>query len=407
MRPTRSARRATLLALLVLSAAARAAGVPATAPASAPATPDERHAPVLRTLRMPPVSGLLVTQIIPLAPHTGLREGDIVTAYNDAPVATLPLLQDAIATFAAAAALEADDQQLLLDRLAAGEDPVRRASIAVRRGAETITLRVPPGGLGTRLRPVEAGVPASLNPAPSPRDQITIAWDDVPTIRPVAGQIRGDQTWLRIHNAAGELIAIEHRQLQPLGDSWTAKTRTWHIAQGKVADSESAEVTFAPGDHQARPALTLNSFTWQGLGWKVAAQRKGLTVQGTVESASASAPRPAEVREPTALGAVPASALPALAAALPRKEGLVLPLSVIREADLRTDTGYAMQAFGSKPLNQGPVKEAWAVRLWHAGTVVRTWWFDDQRRLVAATESTGETALRSANEDAAFKEVQK
>jgi hypothetical protein len=149
----------------------------------------------------------------------------------------------------------------------------------------------------------------------------------------------------------------------------------------------------------------LESLTYTDEAFGVTATvRRGMVV-GTVTRKLSGVEQ--KVDRPTVPEAVPSLAVPALAAALPQREGVVMPLAVISELDLQTRLGYALETGGKATYHvAGEDRKGHAVRLWHYGQVEATYFFSADRTLEYAEYEAGVggvTLQRAVDETAALK----
>ena len=369
-----------------------------TAPAASPSDSLEaRYAPLLHALKSPSATGVLITELQPFssAAAAGLRIGDIVTFYNGHRVETETGLQEAVADAAAESV-----RKSTAEAVAAGGPLVARVVVQVRRGVdrgEIVSVEVATGGMGITLREVAAGVAVRSNPPATEREKLVLEWAKVPA----ASDDGAREEWFRLYDGF-ECTGFERRSLRHQGERWTVATTTWMVADGKVVEEQQSAVECTAGDNQTSPPVQIDTLRWHGYGQTVQAQRKGLVVRGTITSGAEKSPRIDAIERETTLGALPGWALEAVAAALPHKEDLVLPVALVSELDLRTRPGYALVTGGKQSVTvRSQEFRLWCVQVLHWGLPEMKLWFDDERRLVLAEYGNGQRAERVASEQAA------
>lgn len=334
---------------------------------------------VLAVLKDPPAPGALVVETGPDSPGraAGIWPGDIITTYDTRPIANNDDLRGAIADCAA----QLDDQP------PAGNE---RIPVKIRRGLETISLRVPKGPLALTIVSVEAGVAGLLNPPPSPQQQLILAWEKVPH------QIDTTEhpTWTSLE-LRQQPYAVERSSLS-LGESSVITVNT----AGNDDSRSSCRIEFSASDNQTTPGFVLESIRYRDVD-SIDAARHGLFIHGTIFRAG----RSTAVNAPTTLSAIPTYALPMVAAALPQEAGLVLPISELSEIDLQTRVGYVLATQGKATLRIGAQEtSAWCVQVIHFAQPEMTFWFDDNRQLIHADLGMGLKAdAASAEQIARFK----
>ncbi len=370
----------------------------ATTPAnSAPEDVEARYAALRHAMKSPAATGVLITELQPFsaAGAAGLQVGDIITFYNGRRVETDDALKEAVADAAAAS-----EAKSAADLATAGAVLVDQVLVQVRRGfakGETLTLEAPVGGLGITVREVVAGVAVADNPPATDRAKLRMAWTQVPAGNGAGGR----EDWSRLYDG-GDFTGFERRVVRREGERWTIAVTTWAVAYGKVVETHESAVDFLAGDNQSAPAVRMDTLRWRGYGEVVQARQKGITVRGTIESGTGKPARVEEVARTTVLGALPGWAIESVAAALPQEPGVVLPVALVSELDLRTRPGYALVTRGKQAATvRGELRPLWEVRLLHWGRMEMTLWFDDDRRLVRAEYGNGQHADRVASEQAA------
>ncbi len=379
----------TITALMLLITASAWAGPPAIAPSSStpsvdvlppPRTPEEleaRNQKVLAVLKNPAAPGALVVETGPDSPGraAGIWPGDIITRYDGTGILTDKALRIAIANTVA----------LQEGRLSTVDV---RLPLQVRRGDQTIDLRVPKGPLGLTILTVEAGTPGPLNPPPSPREKLILAWPSAP--RQTSTTPHSQWTALTLHN---EPFAIERSTLTAGEEACTLNITTAENGGGEARD----HIVFSTSDNQKIPGFALDIFSFHDVG-DTFAQRRGLYIHGTIQRATDES----VVAQPTTLDAVPTYAIATVAAALPQEAGLVMPLAQISEIDLQTRVGYCLATQGKMDLKHGDkTTAAWCVQVLHFARPEMTFWFNDARELIHADLGMGLVADPATTEQIA------
>ena len=177
--PWRSGIWRTALLCLALCTATLAADPPA------PTTPDidTQYQSVLAEMKHPTSTGILITEIEPDSPAgaAGLHAGDIVYHYAGAPVRDLDTLRKRVADQIASAMITPTLPNNNDPNSLAGPDT--KVLLGIHRAGKDIILQIPRSPLGIRAIEVEAGAPVPLNPPPSPRGSLTLAWTELSRLR--------------------------------------------------------------------------------------------------------------------------------------------------------------------------------------------------------------------------------
>jgi hypothetical protein len=272
--------------------------------------------------------------------------------------------------------------------------------------------------LGIRAIEVEAGVPAKLNPPPSQRGTITMAWDDLR--RQHGGGDTGTSSYFRTREAGGPWIGWEARSFEAVADdALSSKVEVTRISaqRGDITVSATDAVSFRlrTGDYKTTHAFFLesvDSLANDGYATVTAkAIRHGANI--AVESHTAYPTRIEDASRvlPCPEDALVPAALPLVAAAMPHQADAVLALHDMSARDFVARPGYVLATCGKQPMpGDNPsappdtgAPRAWRIDLMHCGSVLETYWLSDQRLLLRIDTFTGTTLLtrRVANENEA------
>jgi hypothetical protein len=388
---------------------------PATRGEEAPGI-DAQYQAVLEVLKRPPVSGVVVTEILPdsAAGAAGLRGGDVITSYFGTRINDLKTLREQVADAVADRLLNQDPSRVLL-----------RARRQRPNGAEEdISIQLPREPLGIRGVEVEAGVPGPRNPPASPRGKLHFAWPAlVETLRAdprvvlrTISQVDAAETRPAKERAAATdnevWLGWQHYAFTPAADG-EALSGTLEI--NRVDDSKAGagavnideKLTFQfqlrIGDGQQSPPFVLESLeaTYPARALsagrgdqpiiKATAARAGEMLRTAIVG-TGGAPENREYRMP--LDGIVQQAIPLVAGGLPQESGAVLGLHLVSVRDFVPRPGYVLATRGKQPLPENgaaatppafakPPESAWKVDLLHCGMVIESYWFSDQRRLLA------------------------
>jgi len=349
-----------------------------------PNTIEDNYQVVLSEMKHPPTTGILVTEIEPDSPAgpAGLQAGDIIYHYAGDTVRDLDSLRKKVADVFASELAENNDNKVLL---------------GVHRAGNDVILQLPRAPLGIRAIEIDAGVPVTPNPPPSPRGSITLAWDDL------ARQQSTDsaQTFFRTSDSAGQWISWQRRTFAPAADAVTGEGDTYRVAPdtGAILSSEFASFRLRTGDYVSAPAFVLDSFdaTIRTVNYSIItthAERAGPTLRTQIKTAYADrvfTPIHSELETP--LTAIPNAAVPLLAAALPQEKDAALSLHLLSVRDFLARPGYLLIARGKQPFpsTNNPADQVWRVDLLHCGVTIETYWFTDQRKLIEIDSISGTT----------------
>jgi hypothetical protein len=266
-------------------------------------------------------------------------------------------------------------------------------NLIVKRGDKMIVLNADRQPLGIRALAVEAGVALPANPPASARGSFALEWTAA-------------DSWYHLGDATGPYGA-EHHEFGVARQAGTLifSTRIVNSAGRVAADATAASIRMTLSDRTASYGVTVDSFTYRDELADVSANCRGGVVKGTMLRRITGVKQ--EIARPTVPEAICSLALPRLAAALPRKEGIVMPLAVISELDLQTRLGYALETLKEVSVKvTGEQDKAFGVRLWHLGQVEATYYFSPKRELIYAEYEGGVSGvrlLRAADETAAIK----
>ena len=329
---------------------------------------------VLAVMRQPPATGVLVIslQLPPAALKAGLRPADILTRVDGRPIPNAAALHQAI-------------------RAVAGNS---HAVLRVRavRGSRIIVLHLPPAALELSVLPVLAGAPAPLNPTATPRRRLNLHWNRAPTVQPQPGQILGHDMWLLVFDhdlACGSL----HITISRLGRRWTLH---WNLAvlRGGPLVAQRWRIRFVTTRARAARPFRLEELQWRQPSRTVIARDQGRELAGKVTQDG----RTQAFRHPSVPGAVPVPALVAVAAAMPRRAGVVLPLAELSDRTLSTRLGCVLQSLGRVKTTIGGVKNrVWAVRALWLDIPQMTFFFSKDGALLKIKWGAHRTAVKVAS----------
>lgn len=390
-----------------------------------PQTPEEiqeRYARVLGILKRPPATGVLIAEFNPnsMARAAGCMPGDIITNYGDEEITSENLLRRAvsqgIAEFRINDALPESLPLIVrrptMDRATGLDRPIR------------VALSVSRGPLGVTALAVEAGVPATSNPPPTPRDDLTLLWDILPTIEPPPGKIFGHELWTRLY-LGPEFYGYERTRLEKAGRTWALGVVSTMVQDRQIIGTQTCTIIFSPSDNRTTPGFTLESVDLEDAlqNTRTTLEKKGLTIRGGVDPmtppAAPDIARHQDLAAPTivigahgGVGLVPVFAAPLVASVLPHEKDIVVPFAQLSEVDAATRLGFCFRTLGRRvipPVNGvgqrqgGDTKpaDAWAVEVLHFGRTEQTFYFDDQCVLVQAQLGGNLTAQRVKDEGAA------
>ena len=358
----------------------------AYAPAKTAAELEARYTAILVALKNPPATGILIAELGPYSAgaRAGLRPGDVVTEYdgtkldNRADANRAEMLRVAVAK-----------------AIGESERPWANPQVAliVKRAGKTVVINADRQPLGLRALAVEAGVGLPPNPPATSRGSFALEWT------PSGG-------WYHVGDVTGPDGAEQQefavvRQVATL----TVATRVINAGGKIVADAQAATIRMNVSDRTTTYGVTLDQFTYRDELADVSAMCKAGMVKGTIVRRLTDIKQ--QLERPTLPEAICSLAVPSLAAALPQKENIVLPLAVIDELDLQTRMGYALETRGKATMTiASEARDGFSVRLWHFGQVEATYFFSPQRELIFAEYEAGVGGvklLRAANEEAAIK----
>jgi hypothetical protein len=392
---------------------------------------EAQHQAAVAILNRPPVSGLLIAEVLPesVAAVAGMRGGDVLTEYHGTRVTTVQGLTE----------LVADAVARRLQGAAVGQDILAR----VRRADRELILVLPRDVLGLRAVEVRAGVPGPRNPPPNARGTLALDWQALAkTLH--SNAVEGPEAFRiferrdpqpgaapspgAVSMATEEWSGWELCTVQPEGeDALVGSIERYHLVAAAAPATtrpepvtECSTVTFRLrlGDYKTLPAFVLEEMTArypvptgpEGSKTVVGATRRGETLQvtiGTVKGDEARTPDHGGPHENAApLSAIPQAALPWVAAALPHTRGDALGLYLLSIRGLLPLPGYVLATRGRQPLPSDPAAlvspetepqsapaiavapttgapaAAWRVDLMLCGVVLESYWFSDQRRLL-------------------------
>ena len=348
------------------------------APASTVEELQSRYEGVLGALKSPPTSGVLVVELGPESAGGagGLRPGDVIIEY-DGKRLDRPAEKDRLAVLRAAATATAEE------KLNPRSNPM--TLLTVFRNGRSVGLQVERGALGVGAVGVEKGQAKPGNPPESPRGSFAMTWAGA------AGSFHvGD---------GDEIYGAEHRTLTVSGAD-AALTIDARSAGPKSQELHHAMITYTATDRRESFAFALEALDYRDELTDIHAERRGKTIKATNRRRISGVQQTME--RPVLPEAVPALAVPELAAALPQEAGIVLPLAQISEVDLQTRPGYALETLGKTKVSLfGQDTPAFGVRLWHFGQAAGTFYFAPDRTLLKAVYDSGVTLERAASAAAA------
>ncbi|MGN6369267.1 MAG: PDZ domain-containing protein [Phycisphaerae bacterium] len=355
---------------------------PAFAAESAPDI-DTQYQHVLAEMKHPTATGILITEIEPDSPAgaAGLQAGDILYHYAGSNVRDLDTLRKRVADqIASALTTPIDNNPNQLG------GPDNKVLLGVRRAGKDIILQVPRTPLGIRAIEVEAGVPAPLNPPPSPRGSLALAWNDLAHLRTADTP----PDFYRTTDTTDTWTSWQRREFLAGADDLSASFENHHVDPntGETLAAETLHFHLRTGDSTHTPAFLLDSLDKNilapnGVQILGTAERHGLTLR---TQGKRTFPTHAILEPPTdhpgPIDALPEPALPLVAAALPHDPNAALPLHLLSIQDFIPRPGYLLIARGQHPRPIDGHPNAWQVDLLHCGVIVQTYWFDDHRLLL-------------------------
>jgi hypothetical protein len=360
-----------IIVILILSIAYTA--VASAADSLTPMPLQQASQKVLSTLRQPPANGVLVASVELPAElvQSGLQPGDIIMRAGGKNISTPA---DLNAAFSSANTL----------------------SLTIARAQIDLTLNIPSSVTNLDLMGVIAGMPAPLNPPATPRKDFDLLWNQVPTLSPQPGQAVGHDMWFLVfvgQNACGALhLTIPN--INPGALVWNFQA----LRNGPLPAQAWAIDFFAGDNHSSLP------FELLGADWWLNNTRiiMGQSPNGRELSVTTNGPQNIQNFE-TLPGAIPTPALPLLAAALPHKPGIVLPVVEITPQNLATQPGCVLQTFGMDKISiGGTTQSAWKVQLLRYDIPQYTFWFDSDGSLlmmdlggdISAIQVSGQGAIK-------------
>jgi hypothetical protein len=300
-------------------------------------------------MRQPAATGLLIVSVRPpgSASRPALRSGDIITWVEHHRIKSRAQLA------------------VILYHLR--HSPLPLFSVAVARGDRIIHLHVPHSALAISGLAVMAGVPAPLNPPPTP---FVLQWNCVPPDTVHIHHSLAKNFWYRLfdHHIA---IGMVHLQISFAG---TVGHLLWSVraVAGCGVPTQRIRVVFSVGDNRRTPPFLLTSFNIHDFHGQRRFIRRGATLIASRDHAGKNVEK-----IPILFNAVPTPALTALAMAMPRRKGLVLAVSELGIRYLHTRPGCAMEVLGRKAvIFAGEKRRLWCVRVLRLDVPQITFWMD-------------------------------
>ena len=304
---------------------------------------------VLSAMRRPAATGLLIVSLWPpgSAPRPALHPGDIITWVEHHRIKSRSQLA------------------VILYHLRHSSLPL--FSVEVARGDRIIHLRMPPSALAISGLAVMAGVPAPLNPPPTP---FTMQWNRVPPDTVHTHHSLAKNYWYRLfdHHIA---IGMVHLQISRAG---TVGHLLWSVraAAGCGVQTQRIHMIFSVGDNRRAPPFLITSLTFHDFRGHRRFIRRGALLIPVKPHAGTTVKK-----IPILFNVVPTPALTVLAMAMPRRKGLVLAVPEIGIRYLHTRPGCAMEVLGRKTvIFAGEKRRLWCVRMMRLDVPQITFWLD-------------------------------
>ncbi len=395
---------------------------------------------VLTVLREPPATGLAIVslQLPPAALRSGLQPGDIIVRVGSTAALSPGVLRRAFRrnTHSVLALTVARGQRL--EHLTLPPPASPGASPGATGSLSPAVALAQTAGRNLATLAVIAGAPAPLNPPATPRGRYTLHWRQVPTLQPQPGQVLGHDMWLLVfdrHFACGAL----HVQIASRGRRWLVRWKVQSIRGGPLAPNawrltlgrraglpvlrRGRRWSLSPPGQLIRPAVK-SVKSPQFTRCRGATRCGELTAPRTpspLVDAKAARPGPwrrtsvwcrgpvligrtdrggqrSFWRRETVPGSLPLPGLLILAAALPHRRGIVLPVAELSGEPLATQLGCVLQTLGRVPTAVGGVKvKAWAVQELLFDVPQATFWFADHGALLKLRWGRRFTALTVAS----------
>jgi len=338
---------------------------------------EQRVRTVLAAMRSPAANGVLITELGSaaggsMAAEAEAREGDIITHYQGRRVNTFEELREAVAEAIASKETNPNVAEKVL--------------LGVKRGEKELVLQVRRGPLGLRGVNAQAGVRLEPNPVATPRGEYKLHWTDVPAVQNELLAPDDKRTWLRVERD-GKLIAVESLQLMVMeGGVFQLQVGQYVIAEDGEATSPAITTVRFGAEAERGPAMFVSQARFE-FGDSRLVVRKGsaFKLDSTVE--------------PTRNEAVPAAALPMIAAALPQRADVAVPVSVFSVDDVKTRAGYMLVTRGEQKLGE---KKAWQVDLLLFGVPIERYWLSAAREILRVDVLPGVAKSAVADKRAAF-----
>ncbi len=311
------------------------------------ATIERNFQRVLSAMRRPAATGLLIVSVrLPgAARRAGLRPGDILTWVEHHRIES--------------------PRQLDVILYHLRHSPLPFLSVAVARGERVIHVHVQRRALRINGLAVLAGVPAPLNPPPTP---LALQWNRVPSDTAPRGL--AENFWYRLfdHHIA---VGMVHLRIFLAG---TTGHLLWSVraVAGCGVPTRRIQMVFTVGDNRRLPPFLLTSLTRQGFHRQREFIRRGTALLAAGRSAAKNTEK-----IPILFNVVPTPALAALAMAMPRRKGLVLAVPELGVGNLHTRPGCVMVVLGRRSvIFAGEKRRLWCVRVLRLDVPQITFWLD-------------------------------
>lgn len=346
-RGKRSNRGVRIVLIGALLAAYGAGALLASRPASASVIVRRNFQRVLSAMREPSATGLLIVSVR-LSGSTrraGLRPGDIIT-------------------WVAHHRIESPEQlALICYRLR--HSPLRFFSVAAARADRVLHFNVPLSSLKFSGLAVMAGVPAPLNPPPTP---FTMHWNRAAFDASQHGF--AENFWYRLfdHHIAIGMVHLQISRTNGIGHLlWSVRA-----VAGSGVNTRRTRMAFWVGDNRREPPFLLKSLTIHDFHRRLRLIRRGAMLTPSRPHVDGHF-----AKIPILFNVVPTPALMALALAMPRRTGLVLDVPELGISNLHTRPGCAMEVMGPKRvIFAGQRRRLWCVRILRLDVPQMTCWMD-------------------------------
>ncbi len=331
---------------------------------------------VLSILRQPPASGVAVIslELRPGLAHSGLQPGDIICRVDGSPVRTIRQFRHAVR-----AAQSIGEKSL---------------PIMVARGNQIVHLRLPPGMPRIALISVTAGTAVPLGPPATAPGKFHWHVNDIPTVQPGSGQILGHHSWyLLMRNK--EVIGALHLGIWRHASRWRVEWNQQAVRPGPLSAARWNVGLRSVAGLTARP-WCLRTILWSQPGRIVRARWLGNRLNLRIDAADGTS----QIKLTTTRQMlIPMPAMALLAAAMPHRAGVVVPLAEISTDTLATRLNCSLQTMGIQPLHMDGLtaKKCWQVNVLRFAVFQEAFFFASDGTLLAIQLPHGVQAVHVAS----------